>query len=77
MRYLVYQTTNLINGKLYIGVHATDKLDDGYLGSGTVIKRPLRLTAVKPSNERFLQKSNRLARRETKLKKVAEVCLLS
>lgn len=41
MRYLVYQTTNLINGKLYIGVHAAEKLDDGYLGSGTVMKRAI------------------------------------
>ena len=29
-----YQTKNLINGKTYVGVHSTDKLNDGYLGSG-------------------------------------------
>lgn len=34
----VYKTTNIINGKIYIGVHSTDKLDDGYLGSGYAIK---------------------------------------
>ena len=29
-----YQTKNLINGKTYIGVHSTDKLNDGYIGCG-------------------------------------------
>ena len=27
--YLVYKTTNLVNGKIYIGKHETDNLDDG------------------------------------------------
>jgi len=35
--YLVYQTTNLINNKIYIGVHTTKNLKDGYLGSGKAL----------------------------------------
>ena len=33
--YTVYETTNLINGKTYIGKHITSDLNDGYFGSGT------------------------------------------
>lgn len=34
----VYKTINTINGKEYTGVHSTDDLNDGYLGSGRAIK---------------------------------------
>lgn len=30
----LYKTTNLVNSKVYVGVHSTDKLDDGYIGLG-------------------------------------------
>ena len=34
MHYTVYKTTNLVNGKFYIGKHQTKNLLDGYFGSG-------------------------------------------
>jgi len=33
-----YKTENLINGNFYYGVHSTDYLEDGYLGSGKRLK---------------------------------------
>lgn len=35
----VYQITNETNGKIYVGIHETYDLDDGYMGSGTILHR--------------------------------------
>ncbi len=37
----IYKTTNLKNGKYYVGMHSTDNLEDGYLGSGKRLRRSL------------------------------------
>jgi hypothetical protein len=33
----IYKTTCLITGKFYVGMHSTDNLEDGYLGSGKIL----------------------------------------
>ena len=37
MFYYLYQITNLVNAKIYVGVHKTRDMNDGYMGSGKVI----------------------------------------
>lgn len=32
--HFIYRTTNMVNGRHYTGLHSTDDLEDGYLGSG-------------------------------------------
>ena len=39
--YFVYKTTNLKNGKFYVGVHETYNLNGGYLGSGKVLRNSI------------------------------------
>ena len=41
MFYYLYQITNLVNNKIYVGIHKTNDMSDGYMGSGKVIKRAI------------------------------------
>jgi len=40
--HFLYKTTNLLNSKFYVGMHSTNKLNDGYLGSGKRLKRSIK-----------------------------------
>jgi hypothetical protein len=41
MHYYLYEIKNNINGKVYVGVHKTTNLNDGYMGSGVRIRRAI------------------------------------
>lgn len=42
MFYYLYKITNILNNKIYIGVHQTMNLNDGYFGSGLNLKRAIK-----------------------------------
>lgn len=38
----IYKTTCIITGRWYVGMHSTSKLDDGYMGSGKLLRYSMR-----------------------------------
>lgn len=46
MIHILYKITNKKNGKSYIGIHKTNEINDGYLGSGKYIKRAIKKYGV-------------------------------
>lgn len=42
MYYCLYKVINVVNSRYYYGVHRTEDLNDGYLGSGTALKRAIK-----------------------------------
>lgn len=39
--YYLYKITNKVNGKIYVGVHKTTNMNDGYMGSGKIISQAI------------------------------------
>lgn len=52
--HIVYKITNILNNKIYIGVHSTDDLNDNYLGSGHGLKKDKRLLGKKNFRKEIL-----------------------
>lgn len=44
--HFIYKTTNLLNSRYYIGMHSTNNLKDGYLGSGKQLRSAIRKYGV-------------------------------
>jgi hypothetical protein len=53
--HFLYRVINVENEKYYIGVHSTDNLDDGYLGSGTRLKKSIQYHGRKSHEREILE----------------------
>ena len=68
--HFLYKTTNLVDGRYYVGMHSTDDLDDGYIGSGKFLKRSIRKYGVENHKFeilKFFNSRSELAAEERKL----------
>jgi len=74
--HFIYKTTNTLSGRYYIGMHSTDDLNDGYLGSGTYLKRSINKHGKENHSVEileFLNSREGLAAREKEIVSLQEI----
>jgi hypothetical protein len=74
--HFIYKTINLLTGRYYIGMHSTDDLEDGYLGSGKRLRYSIRKYG-KQNHQReileFVDTREKLKARENEIVSLDEI----
>jgi hypothetical protein len=74
--HFIYKTTCSLTGKYYIGMHSTDNLDDGYLGSGRRLRYSIRKYGPENHTREILEycsSREELASREAEIVNLNEI----
>lgn len=74
--HFIYKTTNLLSGKYYIGMHSTDNIEDGYLGSGKRLKYSINKYGVENHKREiieFVESREELRKREREIVNLNEI----
>lgn len=74
MYYIIYKITNTLNGKYYIGKHQTTDLNDGYLGSGKLLKRAIEKYGVEHFTKEILHIFDNEVEMNAKEKELVVIC---
>ena len=55
MFYYLYEIRNKINGMIYVGVHKTKDLNDGYMGSGKILRHAIKKNGIENFDKTILE----------------------